>query len=138
MAQVNTGTGNTPSGNAGAGTTETTSAPDPVVSGGTATTGPVTGDGVQGTQGVNVELTDADFKKDGDLRKDAIRRIKDNAPARSGERSFNEVTGETTVTTVVGGQTVTFTEDGDTRGEPRARATDSAIEAMDNADEEKE
>jgi hypothetical protein len=101
-------TGNTPSGNVGAGTVETSSAPDAAgtPAGGAPATGPVT-----------TTITDADFKKDGDLRADAVRRIEDNAPARGAERSFNEVTGKTTVTTVVDGRAVTFEQDGDTRGE---------------------
>lgn len=109
-------TGNTPTGNPGAGTRETTSAPNPVGTTGSTTdaTGPAGGAPSDvGTSGV--QLTDADFKKDGDLRADAVRRIEENTPARGAERSFNEITDETTVTTVVDGRTVTFTESGDTR-----------------------
>lgn len=122
---VSTGTGNTPSGNPGAGTHETTSAPlpagagvsEPTTGSSGVTTGPAGGAPAVG--GADTTLTDADFKQDGNLRKDAARRIAENVPARGAERSFNEVTGETTVTTVVDGRAVTFTEDGDTRGKEK-------------------
>lgn len=112
---VSTGTGNTPSGNPGAGTVETTSAPAGVGVG-TTPNGPAGGAPAAGSVN-DVLLTDADFRKDGNIRKDTARRIAENVPARAAERSFNEVTGETTVTTVVDGRTVTFTEDGDSRTE---------------------
>lgn len=122
---VSTGTGNTPSGNPGAGTHETTSAPAPVGTGtagvntgNTVNTGPAGGAPAAGTV-TDAPLDDSDFRKDGTLRKDAARRIAENVPARGAQRSFNEVTGETTVTTVVDGRTVTFTEDGDTRGKEK-------------------
>ncbi len=115
------GQGNGPT-NVGGGTRETTSAPTTGTSG--ATTAPVsTGDGSLGAAPDgpvdNTVLGTDDFKRDGTLRKDAVRRIEESAPPRGGERSFNEVTNETTVTTTVGGQTVTFVEDGDTRKESK-------------------
>jgi hypothetical protein len=138
-------TGNTPTGNPGAGRAETTSAPDPVAVPAAGTAGlstsntpsaTTTGGGVEDQVG-NVELTDADFRKDGNLRKDAVRRIEENAPPRGGERSYNEVTGETTVTTTVGGQTVTFVEEGDTRGRSKRGETgmDSLARASEDAEE---
>lgn len=113
-------TGNTPSGNPGAGTRETTSAPDTAPR--SASTAPVpAGDGSLGAAPDgpvgDAVLSDADFKQDGTLRKDAVKRIEEGAPPRGGQRSFNEVTNETTVTTTLGGQTVTYVEDGDTRGD---------------------
>lgn len=79
-------------------------------------------------------LDESDFKKDGTLRKDAIRRIEEGAPSRGTERSYNEVTGSTTVTTTVDGQTVTFEEEGDTTSdEPREEASGGLGRAMDNA-----
>ena len=135
-----TGTGNTPSGNPGAGTRETTSAPNINPSTPAAGTGtvpaPAPATSVGGVDASNTALSDADFKKDGGLRKDAIRRIEENVSPKGGERSYNEVTGETTVTTTVGGQVVTFTEEGDTRG-PRQKETamDSLARAADDAGE---
>lgn len=136
-----TGTGNTPSGNPGAGRVETSSAPAPVAPPTVGTSGVPTdttlGGGVS-NQMPDVELTESDFRKDGTLRKDAVRRIEENAPPRGGERSFNEVTNETTVTTTVGGQTVTFVEEGDTRGKSRRETgMDSLARASENAEESK-
>ena len=126
--------------------TEQVSTPDPVVSGNPSG---VTGAGAANTPAttsvgaaapVGEELTEADFKKDGGLRKDTIRRIEDEAPARGGSRSFNEITNETTVVTSVGGKTVTFVEEGDTRskGHPRETGMDSLARAFDDANEAKE
>ena len=113
--------------NRGDGTRETTSAPDS--SGNPAGGAPA--DSVTSIGGLKPE----DFKKDGTLRADTVRRIEESTSARTGERSYNEVTGETTVTTVVDGKTVTFTQSGDTRGEPRERATDSAARAQERSEE---
>src|SRR5574338_442152 len=118
-------TGNTPTGNPGAGTRETTSAPDPVATPGTAPTpttgnvGPNTGNPAPGSMGPvtpEVTLDESAFRKDGNIRADVARKINENVSPRGAQRSYNEVTDETTVTTVVNGQTVTFTESGDTRG----------------------
>lgn len=113
-----TGTGNTPSGNPGAGTHETSSAPDAVSTpAGASTAGTGTDSGgaptVAGTAGIT--LSDSDFKQDGTLRADSARRISEAAGPRGAARSYNEVTDETAVTTSVDGRTVTFTESGDTR-----------------------
>lgn len=134
--------GNTPTGNPGAGRTETTSAPTPTPTAGTADVptpaNTLTGDAVGGAPVISAELTPDDFRKDGNLRADTVRRIKEGAPARGAERSFNEVTGQTTVTTTVGGVAVTFTEEGDTRGEgKRAAGMDSLARASENAEERK-
>lgn len=137
--------GNTPTGNPGAGTRETSSAPTttPAPTAGTAgvptAANTPSGTAVGGAIRISGELTDADFRKDGNLRADAVRRIEENASPRGAERSFNEVTGETTVTTTVGGKTVTFTEDGDTRskGRPQETAMDSLARASEDAEESK-
>lgn len=129
--------GNTPSGNPGAGTVETSSSPTTATPA-RATIGTVN-DGAMGAAvdaPITDGLTDADFKQDGNLRKASVDKINEASTGRrGGERSFNEVTGETTVTTTFGGQTVTFVEDGDTREPREPSATDSAIRAMDNANE---
>lgn len=69
-------------------------------------------------------FSEDDYKKDGGLKKAAVRRLEDEAPARGSARSFNEVTGETTVTTTLGGQTVTYVEDGDTTDKADIRESD--------------
>lgn len=91
----------------GEGTVETTSNP----AGGSGATGV--------TPPIGTEVVADDLKKDGTLKKSAIREIEESTPARGAERSYNEVTKETTVTTNRGGATVTFREDGDTREEKR-------------------
>lgn len=112
-----TATGNTPSGNPGAGTRETTSAPDAVSTPATPTAGTAdTAGGAPATAGTaGITLDDSDFKQDGNLRADSARRISEAAGPRGAARSYNEVTDETEVTTTVDGRTVTFTESGDTR-----------------------
>jgi hypothetical protein len=119
MATTGTGpgaaTGNTPTGNPGAGTHETTSAPTIAPAGTAPDAGPAGGAPAAPT--ADVVLDDAAFRQDGNLRKDVSRKISENTSARGAERSYNEVTDETTVTTTVDGRTVTFTEDGDTRTE---------------------
>lgn len=137
--------GNTPTGNPGAGTVETTSAPttSPAPTAGTSgiptAAGGPSGRAVGGAPQVDAPLTEADFRKDGNIRADAARRIEENVSPRGAERSYNEVTGETTVTTTVGGQTVSFVETGDTRskGRPQETAMDSLARASEDAEESK-
>jgi len=55
---------------------------------------------------------------------------------RGETRSFNEVTGKTTVVKVVDGRVVTEEEDGDTRLEKEPRGDDELIEAFNSVEEE--
>ena len=133
------GQGNRPT-NVGGGTVETTSAPSPTptASAGVRTTR-ATREAGEGSLGAppaptDVTLSPEDFKRDGTLRKDAVRRLQENVPPRGAERSFNEVTNETTVTTTVNGATVTFVEEGDTRAPARETAMDSLARAQERAE----
>jgi hypothetical protein len=94
-------------------TTPRTTAGTPTVQDGQSATG--------GQAGLvsDTELSPEDFKKDGTLRKNVVTEIEENVSPRGAERSFNEVTGKTIVTTNAGGATVTFEQDGDTRSPRR-------------------
>jgi len=136
--------GNTPSGRAGAGQTVSSTAPAStpapasparVVGATSGTAGIPTGgtSPVVDTSG-SMEIGEGDFKKDGSLRAAKVKEIQERASGKSAERSFNEVTGKTTVTTTVGGHAVTFEEEGDTRGsERRSNANDGLARAFDRA-----
>lgn len=119
---------------AGEGTVEQTSTPSAVAgSSRNASTRAATRGATGVDTAANLELTDADFRKDGNIRAAKAREINENVSGKATERSFNELTNETTVTTTVGGQVVTFVEDGDTRSDEQRSATDGIIEAFDRA-----
>lgn len=135
-------TGNTPTGNVGAGRAETTSAPDPVTPATPSVSAPTVTSGVADPAGAaglvtHGALAPEDFRKDGTLRKDAQRDLMGRLNPKAAEFSFSEETGKSTVTANVEGQTVTFDVDGDVREEfsNRESSTDSAIRAFDNARE---
>lgn len=80
-----------------------------------------------------MDFNELEFKQDGTLTKASIRKIEEAGEGRNGTRSFNEVTGETTVVASVGGTMITYVEDGDTRdkGEEVETLDESAIRAFD-------
>lgn len=87
--------------------------------------------------GDNSPFNEEDFRKDGNLKVSAVRRMEESVSPRGSSRSYNEVSGETTVTTVLDGQTVTFVQDGDKREDSEVResdrATGPAIKGQDQA-----
>ena len=77
---------------------------------------------------VDGPFSEEDYRKDGSLKVAAVRRMEESVSPRGSSRSYNEVTGETTVTTVLGGSTVTFVQDGDHTDEGDIRETGDAGE----------